>query len=164
MDRETNTPCRKSQAFSVRPFRALPKVACPYRLWHVKSAEGAEFVRDVMRRVGADNPTELAEKLGVPWTHRDQVRKLYKWHRGESAPNFGGTLALLHLAGMLSEELGGAGVAHRSSDPLADRLAALEETGADTTLALKALTAGIRRLERRLDSGAPPATGSGSSL
>lgn len=47
------------------------------------------------------------------------------------------------------------------------RLAALEakveEQGEQTTKALKALTAGIRRLERRLEALAPPATERGSS-
>lgn len=46
------------------------------------------------------------------------------------------------------------------------RLAKLESTvedqGESQTKALKALTAGIRRLERQLAAGAPPATGAGA--
>lgn len=46
-----------------------------------------------------------------------------------------------------------------------DRLVALEATvdarGRDATTALKALAAGIRRIERRLDAGDPPASQTG---
>lgn len=67
----------------------------------MKHPEAAAFVRDVMKRVGAKNATELSKTLGPPWTERDQQRKIYKWVAGEVAPNFEGTLALLEVAGML---------------------------------------------------------------
>jgi hypothetical protein len=69
-----------------------------------RSPEGAHFVREVMRIIGAERPADLVRMLGGKWLERDQERKVYKWHRGESAPNFQGTVALLNLAGLLVEE------------------------------------------------------------
>jgi hypothetical protein len=69
-----------------------------------KNPEGARFVREVMRLVGAPRPADLVRMLGGRWLERDQQRKVYKWHSGESAPNFDGTVALLSLAGLLVED------------------------------------------------------------
>lgn len=95
----------------------------------MKNPNGAAFVADIMRRVEAKNATELAAKLGDPWTRPNPLRKLYKWSRGEQAPNFEGTLALLRVAGLLREN--GAAIPHQaqhSADDLLDK--ALEEIGA----------------------------------
>lgn len=69
----------------------------------MRHPEVAEFVREVMERVDAKNPTELSRLMGPPWTDRDQQRKIYKWAAGETAPNYDGTIALLRLGGMLDE-------------------------------------------------------------
>jgi hypothetical protein len=123
----------------------------------VKNPAAAEFVRDVMDRLDARNPTELSEKLGKPWTERDQQRKLYKWFNGEQGPTLQSTLALLGAAGMLRED-GDAVPIARPHDPVADRLARLEAAvdvqGKSMTTSLRALTAGIRKLERRLEAEA----------
>lgn len=66
--------------------------------------EVGRFMRAVMARVGAKNPTDLSKALGGEWTQRDPQRKLYKWWRGEAAPNFESTITLIRLAGWLTDE------------------------------------------------------------
>lgn len=100
----------------------------------MKNPEGAAFLDLVMKKVGADNPTDLSKMLGEPWTSRDQQRRLYKWAGGESAPNFQGTIALLRLAGMLNEHDGQLPV-RAQGGPVEVRLAAVEK-GLDELVAL----------------------------
>lgn len=82
-------------------------------------------MRAVMAQVGAKNPTDLSKALGGEWTQRDQQRKLYKWWRGQSAPNFESTVALIRVAGWLSDEARPALSRPAEPDPVIDRLESL---------------------------------------
>jgi len=62
-----------------------------------------EFVQRVMRRLEASTARELARALEVAET--DGEVTVGRWVRGSSAPNFHGTLRLLHAAGWLDESL-----------------------------------------------------------
>lgn len=130
------------------------------------------FMANIMRRVGAENPTDLSKIMGVPWTERDQQRRLYKWAAGEQSPNFIGTISLLFAAGGLKWNplevesvptigwLDEAGIERREDDaplvvaPRADPLEALRATveaqGEAMTKALRALERANRDLARRL--------------
>lgn len=117
------------------------------------------FIETLMVRTGTTTPAELRAHLGEPWTtNRDQERKLYKWHRGETAPNFYSTLELLRAAGMLSEQ--GEAVAASSSrraDQARSRLEELEATLARQGRATSKALAGIEgQLGDIRDLLAPP--------
>lgn len=123
-----------------------------------KHPDVVAFIATVMRRTETRSPSELRAFLGEPWTtNRDQERKLYKWHRGETAPSFYSTLELLKAAGMLNESAEAAQV--RARPPAGSlaaaterRLRSLEETvqkqGRDQVDALSALAAEVRELAR----------------
>ncbi len=129
----------------------------------MKNPQAHEFIKLIMERLGATNPSDLSEKLGGRWTSLAQQRKLYKWYGGQQGPTLEPTLELLEAAGLL-KDTGGDGLAAMAAapeDPIERRLAALEATveaqGKATTTALKALVAGIRRLELQPATAAPPA-------
>lgn len=127
----------------------------------MKSPEGAAFLAMVMTRVGASNPTELSSLLGGEWERRDQLRKLYKWAAGESAPNFQGTIALLKLAQMLTEEAAAPGV-FPVSPSTPDRLGALEakldRQGRASGKALKGIEAQLSYIRALLEPRGREAT------
>ena len=124
----------------------------------MKNPEAAAFIRDVMSRVGATNPSDLSKILGPPWTDRDQQRKLYKWRDGSQHPNGPSTIALIRAAGLLRED-GAAVPAPSRPDPVGDRLAALETrmgelaAAADVQKGFEALQAAIDRLARSRTRG-----------
>lgn len=124
--------------------------------------DGRQFVQAVMRKVGAANPTELSKMLGDPWTDRDQQRKLYKWAAGETQPNFAGTMALLSLAGMLTDRR----AVPRRPTALEARMRGLEERQAQIVEALGQLVAAVDDLKAMLKKparagGASPRTRAG---
>lgn len=113
----------------------------------VRHREGAKFVNAVMKRVGAENPTDLSKIMGPPWTERDQQRRLYKWASGENAPDFLGTLSLLHAAGLFSmqELYEGAAVEPRQApDEPPDDIAAV------VAAVSKEMRSGFQKIDRRL--------------
>lgn len=113
----------------------------------MKHPEAAKLMTHVMAHVHAENPTALSKALGGGWTDRDQQRKLYKWWRGEQAPNFEATITLLRAGGLLREDAGEA-VLPLAEHPPEDRLRSLE---AKVDRQTRATTKALRGLEAQLE-------------
>lgn len=124
-----------------------------------------DFVRSVIAKLDlGDHPRqaarddryrgagELARKLGVA---TETVRR---WLRDERDPEYIHTMQMLQWCGWLNMGAD-APTAAMSADPLAELRATVEAQGRATTLALRALSQGIGKLEKRLVAEDPPATG-----
>lgn len=115
----------------------------------IKSPEGKAFVKDVMRRVGAAKPRDLSRMLG--WDSTDRETRLYAWARGESVPNFDGTIALLRIAGLLREDeekFDSRPPVRLPADRLGELEATIEREGKATNQAIRALAKEVRALAR----------------
>lgn len=88
---------------------------------------------------------------------RGTERLVAKWLAGNNNPGYEKTMEMLERCGWLS--LGEDARTREASprDPLAELEATVEAQGRATTTSLRALTAGIRKLERRLTTEAPQA-------
>jgi hypothetical protein len=63
---------------------------------------GDQFVRAVMRKLGARGPKDLARKAQLdPWYVDKRIRN---WLQGRNEPNFEATILLLQAAGWLDED------------------------------------------------------------
>ena len=116
------------------------------------------LVRWLYEKSGCTSWATFANRAGVlPSSMSD-------WSRGENAPSSYNLVKMMRAAGIIDDGISeSAGeVPDFQSMSIGRHLESLEgkveAQGKSTTLALKALTAGIRKLERRLDAGAPPAT------
>ena len=108
---------------------------------------GAEFVRQVMDRVGAASPSELAETM--QW-RRGTERTVSKWLTGETRPSFGYVMEMVERAGLFSID----GVVPQDGAALRDPLRSLEakvdRMARRTGDALGSLEATVKELSARI--------------
>src|SRR4051812_19249298 len=65
-----------------------------------------EFVRLVKERLGVEQPSEIARKLGL--TDYGAPQRVRRWINGRNGPDYEGTMAMLQAAGWLSMDNGDA--------------------------------------------------------
>lgn len=117
--------------------------------------EGPELVRAVMAQLGITRNVDLARELALDMNGPSRISK---WLAGKSSPDYEATMKMLDACGWLNIAEDARGEAVQPRDRLAGLEAKVEAQGASMTLALKGLTAGIRKLERQLAAEAPAAS------
>lgn len=113
--------------------------------------EAGQLMRAVMARLGVATVPELGKALGGEWVKRDPERKLYKWYRGQAAPNYASTMMLIRRAGWLNIDAGAPASEPTPLDPLgaiAAGVAALE-LGQKRMLELLEDRSAVRQSPRR---------------
>lgn len=108
-----------------------------------------------MAALGCNSPAGLAETMG--WK-RGTERLVAKWLAGQNNPGYEKTMEMLEKCGWLAVSDGSRDELGARRDRLAELETTVEAQGRATTMALKSLAAGIRKLERRLAAEDPPAT------
>lgn len=109
------------------------------------------FVKDVMKQLDVKTTRELARALGVAGT--DEEVTVGRWVRGESAPNFHGTMRLLRAARRLREgeaPVEAAGAQEPSDQPPGSIEEVVEALGVTMADGLREVRRRLDRIERRL--------------